>query len=127
MNGSCVEWWIWELMVRRLSALGRALRALRSSVTAWVLVLICTQTNILNPSGEKGKGIGTSIVHFVVNAFADNVLPADQLQAWIVRENLSSVRTFTKNGFLRSQVEKTQFYASMNREVVLENYFLNHA
>ena len=46
-------------MVRPLSALGRALRALRSSVTAWVLVLICTQTNVLDPSGEKGKGIGT--------------------------------------------------------------------
>ncbi|HXB91070.1 MAG TPA: GNAT family N-acetyltransferase [Puia sp.] len=73
---------------------------------------------------EKGKGIGSSIVRFVVDGFTNNILPADQLQAWIVKENLSSVKTFLKNGFVRSSLEKTQFYASMNREVVLENYFL---
>jgi RimJ/RimL family protein N-acetyltransferase len=75
-------------------------------------------------AGSIGKGIGSSIVNFAVNLFINGFLKAEEIQAWIVETNIASIKTFTKNGFVKTTRSRKEFYRSMDKEVMLENYRL---
>jgi RimJ/RimL family protein N-acetyltransferase len=75
---------------------------------------------------SAGKGVGTAIVNFAVNLFINGYLKIDGLEAWIVAENVASIKTFEKNRFVKSPNHRKEFYKSMGTEVVLDSYFYNH-
>ena|SRR5579871_3955350 len=72
---------------------------------------------------STGKGIGSTIVNFVVNMAVNGCIETDELQAWVVRENIASAKTFIRNGFVKSSRQKEEFYKSMDKRVTMDNYF----
>ena len=70
----------------------------------------------------KGNGFGSQAVNFVTNLFVNGFLKADQIQAWIASINYASIKTFLKNGFVKTDLKKQVFYDSLNQNITLENY-----
>jgi RimJ/RimL family protein N-acetyltransferase len=73
----------------------------------------------------QGNGIGAAMVNFILNFIYNTKLSIGLLRAWIVKENISSTKSFLKNGFEKVEDTKQIFYASFGKEMNLDCYEFN--
>jgi RimJ/RimL family protein N-acetyltransferase len=70
----------------------------------------------------KGMGIGSAIVNFSVNVFINDFIKADEIHAWVLKENIASAKSLYKNKFKKLEETQDQFFSSMERNVLLEKF-----
>jgi RimJ/RimL family protein N-acetyltransferase len=89
------------------------------------LYLTIEQNTVLLSHGVsrayEGQGVGTKIINFATN-FCLNTYKEYTIEAWIVEDNIASIKTFLKNGFVATPKTIVKHYASMGKDVLLKNY-----
>jgi len=72
-------------------------------------------------SSFRGLGVSLKIINFATNFCLTNYSKCE-LEAWIVENNLASIKSFLKNNFIETGMLKKKFYESFNSIVILINY-----
>jgi RimJ/RimL family protein N-acetyltransferase len=69
---------------------------------------------------HKGKGLGTLAINFLVD-YCKNI-GIKVIRAWIVEENIASIKSFIKSGFSPTTITKKVYYESFGKELILRQY-----
>ncbi len=69
-----------------------------------------------------GLGIGTQLVAFVIESVLDCYPHVREIIAWVAHDNLASVKTFEKNGFVATNYTKNMWFALAGEEKVMLKY-----
>lgn len=68
-----------------------------------------------------GYGIGSMIINYATNICL-SFYPAFNVESWVVEPNTASVKTFLKNGFLKTEKVKEVYYESFQKNLMMFNY-----
>lgn len=68
-----------------------------------------------------GHGIGSNIINYATNICL-SFYPTFAIEAWIVEPNTASIKTFLKNGFVKTTKVKEVHYDSFQKNLTMFNY-----
>ena len=71
------------------------------------------------------RGIGTNIIKFAIDYVTINLPFIDIITAWVVYNNIGSIKVFLKNKFIKTKEIKKEFFEGFNKEILMEKYIYN--
>ena len=71
------------------------------------------------------RGIGTNIIKFAIDYVTINLPFIDTITAWVVYNNIGSIKVFIKNKFIKTKEIKKEFFEGFNKEILMEKYIYN--
>ncbi|MBN1055131.1 N-acetyltransferase [Clostridium botulinum] len=73
-------------------------------------------------SKYKGKGLGTEIIKFAID-YSRNELPfIDEVDGWILEDNIGSIKNVLKNGYAETDERKEIYLKNLNIYKIMKKY-----
>lgn len=73
-------------------------------------------------SGYKGRGIGTQIIKFAIDYTTDRLKYIVKISAWILKDNIGSIKCVLKNGYVETDERKKVFISKTNDLKIMKRY-----
>lgn len=69
-----------------------------------------------------GNGLGSEIIYLATKYCKDTFKSIKELDAWVIYNNIRSIKCFTNNNWIESEKYKKIFLQSLNRYVIMRKY-----
>ncbi len=73
-------------------------------------------------SKYKGQGLGTEIIKFAINYSRDVLTFIDEVDGWILEDNIGSIKNVLKNGYNETDDRKETFLENLNTYKTMRKY-----
>lgn len=121
------EWFIQQLQ-RKDRILFLARNKLDDEVLGYLyLDIVGEKKNIIETghgvhSKFKGKGLGTKIIKFALEYTKENLNFINEVDGWIIEDNIGSIKNVLKNGYSKTNLTKCVFLESEGKNAILRKY-----
>ncbi|MGN2371295.1 GNAT family N-acetyltransferase [Clostridium cagae] len=73
-------------------------------------------------SKYKGKGLGTEIIKFAIDYSRSELTFIDEVDGWILEDNIGSIKNVLKNGYAETDERKEIYLKNLNIYKIMKKY-----
>lgn len=120
--------WFEQQLERKDRIIFIANNKINNDVIGYLYIDIVGENNNIMETGHgvyskyKAKGIGTQIINFALNYTKENLEFVDEVNGWILENNIGSIKNVIKNGYIKTNEIKTVSIESTNKNEIMRKY-----
>ncbi|OOM77939.1 hypothetical protein CLPUN_21120 [Clostridium puniceum] len=123
-----LEKWFIEQLQRKDRIMFLAKNKINDEIVGYLYLDIVGELKNIIETGHgvhskfKGNGLGTRIICLAIQYTKENLKFIDEVDGWILENNIGSIKNVLKNGYLGTDETKNVFIESTNKNECMRKY-----